>query len=87
MHRSEAQRDARALGIAGRPAGGRVRRRASGSARGSAALIEALALAREWDLVVAGGGDEERYRELADSLGVGGAVHWLGVTRDVERRV
>jgi UDP-glucose:(heptosyl)LPS alpha-1,3-glucosyltransferase len=52
--------------------------------KGLAPLLQALALAPEWDLVVAGGGDEAHYRELADSLGVGAAVHWLGVTREVQ---
>jgi UDP-glucose:(heptosyl)LPS alpha-1,3-glucosyltransferase len=52
--------------------------------KGLEALILALALAPEWDLVVAGGGDEARYRALAEALGVGGAVHWLGVTKEVE---
>jgi glycosyltransferase involved in cell wall biosynthesis len=51
--------------------------------KGLAPLIRALALARDWDLVVAGGGDVAHYRALADSLGVGQSVHWLGVTRDV----
>jgi UDP-glucose:(heptosyl)LPS alpha-1,3-glucosyltransferase len=52
--------------------------------KGLAAVIRALALARDWDLVVAGGGDEQHYRALADTLGVGQSIHWLGVTRDVE---
>jgi len=52
--------------------------------KGLAVAIEALALARDWDLVVAGGGDEEHYRALADGLGVGEAIHWLGITRDVQ---
>jgi glycosyltransferase involved in cell wall biosynthesis len=52
--------------------------------KGLAAVIRALALAREWDLVVAGGGDEQHYRALADTLGVGRSIHWLGVTRDVQ---
>jgi glycosyltransferase involved in cell wall biosynthesis len=52
--------------------------------KGLASAIRALAIAREWDLVVAGGGDVEHYRALADSLGVGESVHWLGVTREVE---
>jgi UDP-glucose:(heptosyl)LPS alpha-1,3-glucosyltransferase len=52
--------------------------------KGLAAVIRALALAPDWDLVVAGGGDEQHYQELAESLGVGQAVHWLGVTREVE---
>lgn len=45
--------------------------------------IEALAHAPEWDLLVAGDGDEQRYRELARSLGVEGAVRFLGVRGDV----
>jgi UDP-glucose:(heptosyl)LPS alpha-1,3-glucosyltransferase len=52
--------------------------------KGLAAAINALTRAPEWDLVVAGGGDEARYRALAERLGVGEAVHWLGVTRDVQ---
>jgi glycosyltransferase involved in cell wall biosynthesis len=52
--------------------------------KGLVPILHALALAPDWDLVVAGGGDEARYRELADSIGVGQAVHWLGVTRDVQ---
>jgi UDP-glucose:(heptosyl)LPS alpha-1,3-glucosyltransferase len=52
--------------------------------KGLGPLIEALALTSDWDLVVAGGGDRQRYREMADSLGVGQAVHWLGVTPDVQ---
>jgi glycosyltransferase involved in cell wall biosynthesis len=52
--------------------------------KGLRSAIEALALSAAWDLVVAGGGDERHYRELAHSLGVGEAVHWLGVVPDVE---
>ncbi len=52
--------------------------------KGLGPTIEALAAARDWDLVVAGGGDRDRYQALADSLGVGAAVHWLGVTSDVQ---
>ncbi len=52
--------------------------------KGLAAVIRALALARDWDLVVAGGGDEQHYRVLADGLGVGSSIHWLGVTRDIQ---
>jgi UDP-glucose:(heptosyl)LPS alpha-1,3-glucosyltransferase len=52
--------------------------------KGLAAVIRALALARAWDLVVAGGGDEQHYRALADGLGVGSSIHWLGVTRDIQ---
>ncbi len=47
-------------------------------------VIRSLALLEEWDLVVAGGGDQQRYQHLADGLGVGGRVHWLGVSRDVQ---
>jgi UDP-glucose:(heptosyl)LPS alpha-1,3-glucosyltransferase len=46
-------------------------------------LIRALAQAPDWDVLVAGDGDRERYQALGDSLGVGGAIHWLGITRDV----
>jgi glycosyltransferase involved in cell wall biosynthesis len=52
--------------------------------KGLAPLIRALASAADWDVVVAGDGDRQRYQELADSLGVGGAIHWLGVTGDVQ---
>ncbi len=51
--------------------------------KGLRTVIEALARAREWDLVVAGRGHVAPYHRLADSLGVGGAVHWLGVVRDM----
>jgi glycosyltransferase involved in cell wall biosynthesis len=50
--------------------------------KGLAPLIRALALAPGWSLLVAGEGDEARYRELADAAGVGEAVRWLGVSRD-----
>jgi glycosyltransferase involved in cell wall biosynthesis len=52
--------------------------------KGLESLIRALASASAWDVVVAGGGDRARYERLADSLGVGGAIHWLGVTSDVQ---
>ncbi len=52
--------------------------------KGLAELIRALALTPGWDLLVAGAGDRDSYQELADSLGVGRAVHWLGVTSDVQ---
>jgi glycosyltransferase involved in cell wall biosynthesis len=52
--------------------------------KGLAELMQALALAPGWDLVVAGGGDRQRYRQLADSLGIGQSVHWLGITPDVQ---
>lgn len=52
--------------------------------KGLEPALRALAIAREWDLLVAGDGDRPRYRQLADSLGVAGAVHLLGVTSDVQ---
>jgi glycosyltransferase involved in cell wall biosynthesis len=52
--------------------------------KGLGPLIQALASSPDWDLIVAGGGDEQRYRQMADAMGVGRAVHWLGVTRDVQ---
>jgi glycosyltransferase involved in cell wall biosynthesis len=52
--------------------------------KGLDALIRALPLTSGWDVVVAGGGDRKRYEQLADSLGVGAAVRWLGVSRDVQ---
>jgi glycosyltransferase involved in cell wall biosynthesis len=51
--------------------------------KGLRTVIEALARAGEWDLVVAGRGHVAPYQRLADSLGVGGAVHWLGVVREM----
>lgn len=52
--------------------------------KGLEPLINALALAPDWDLVVVGSGDQERYEGLADAAGVGEAVHWLGVRREVQ---
>jgi len=52
--------------------------------KGLAELMRALAASSGWDLIVAGGGDRQRYQELADSLGIARAVHWLGVTPDVQ---
>jgi UDP-glucose:(heptosyl)LPS alpha-1,3-glucosyltransferase len=52
--------------------------------KGLGPAIEALARAPGWVLVVAGDGDRQRYQQLADSLGVGSAVRWLGVTSDVQ---
>ncbi len=45
--------------------------------------IEALADAPQWDLLVAGRGHAGDYQKLADSLGVGQRVHWLGVVKDI----
>ncbi len=52
--------------------------------KGLECALRALPLAAEWTLVVAGAGDEERYRELAAALGVDDRVRWLGVTSDVQ---
>lgn len=52
--------------------------------KGLGLVIEALAQAPGWDLVIAGTGDQMRYQQLADSLGVGETVHWLGVLRDIQ---
>jgi glycosyltransferase involved in cell wall biosynthesis len=51
--------------------------------KGLGPVIEALAQAPDWDLVVAGEGDRRSYGELATSRGVSAAVHWLGVRGDV----
>jgi glycosyltransferase involved in cell wall biosynthesis len=52
--------------------------------KGLEPLIRALPFASGWDVVVAGSGDQKRYQELADSLGVGDALRWLGVSRDIQ---
>lgn len=51
--------------------------------KGLRSIIEALPRAPGWELVVAGRGDRDSYQQLADSLGVARAVHWLGVVRDI----
>ncbi|MGO9490326.1 MAG: glycosyltransferase family 4 protein [Solirubrobacteraceae bacterium] len=51
--------------------------------KGLDAAIAALGGAAGWDLLVVGKGDVERYRALAARQGVGDAVHWIGVSRDV----
>jgi UDP-glucose:(heptosyl)LPS alpha-1,3-glucosyltransferase len=51
--------------------------------KGLAPVIQSLALARDWDLLVVGNGDRERYRQLARDADVERAVHWFGVSRDV----
>ena len=51
--------------------------------KGLEPAIRALAQAEGWDLLVVGDGDRARYERLAHELGVGAAVHWLGVSRDV----
>ena len=52
--------------------------------KGLRCVIEALAQAPEWDLVVAGAGNQRPFAELAGALGVAGAVHWLGFVQDVQ---
>ncbi|MGO9321427.1 MAG: glycosyltransferase family 4 protein [Solirubrobacteraceae bacterium] len=52
--------------------------------KGLRPLLEALALAPGWCVLVAGAGDRQRYGELAESLGVAHSVRWLGVTSDVQ---
>ncbi len=52
--------------------------------KGLRAVIEALAQSPGWDLVVAGQGNRRPYQELARSLGVESAVHWLGLVQDVQ---
>jgi UDP-glucose:(heptosyl)LPS alpha-1,3-glucosyltransferase len=53
--------------------------------KGLEPAIRALAAAPPWELAVAGDGDRTRFAGLADRLGVGERVHWLGVRPDVER--
>jgi glycosyltransferase involved in cell wall biosynthesis len=52
--------------------------------KGLRPVIEALAQAPGWDLVVAGRGSTRRFQELARSLGVESRVHWLGVMQDIQ---
>ena len=52
--------------------------------KGLQAVIEALVSSRDWRLVVAGRGDESRFRELARSLGVEERVDFLGQVQDVQ---
>lgn len=51
--------------------------------KGLEPAIRALARAPRWVLAVAGAGEEQRYRALAQALGVGDRVRWLGVVADV----
>lgn len=52
--------------------------------KGLDVLVEALALAPEWDVAVVGSGDRSTYESLAAKLGVGGRIHWLGVMSDMQ---
>jgi glycosyltransferase involved in cell wall biosynthesis len=51
--------------------------------KGLPSLIRALAGADGWDVLVAGPGDPRRLSDLAEEMGVGERVHWLGVVRDM----
>jgi glycosyltransferase involved in cell wall biosynthesis len=53
--------------------------------KGLGQVLEALARVPDWSLLVAGEGDERRYRQLAAQLGVAERVRWLGLVEDVER--
>ncbi len=52
--------------------------------KGLEPLIRALPSSGGWSIAVAGAGERERYQALAEQLGVGDRVHWLGVTADVQ---
>lgn len=52
--------------------------------KGLRVVIEALALAPEWDLLVAGRGSPGRFKDLASSLSVEDRVHWLGIVQDIQ---
>lgn len=51
--------------------------------KGLESAIRALQAASDWDLLVVGNGDRDRYAQLAERLGVADAIHWIGVSRDV----
>jgi UDP-glucose:(heptosyl)LPS alpha-1,3-glucosyltransferase len=53
--------------------------------KGLGPLISALVDATEWTVVVAGEGDQQRYRAQAEAAGVGDRVRFLGVTSEVQR--
>ena len=53
--------------------------------KGLTTAIQALSHLADTGLVVIGRGDETRYRGLAERLGVGGRVRWLGLRLDLER--
>jgi UDP-glucose:(heptosyl)LPS alpha-1,3-glucosyltransferase len=52
--------------------------------KGLEPAIQALSLASDWILLIAGGGEQSRYRRLGESLGVAESTRWLGVTPDVQ---
>jgi UDP-glucose:(heptosyl)LPS alpha-1,3-glucosyltransferase len=52
--------------------------------KGLECVIAALAQAPNWDLLVTGTGDQGRFEELADTLGVAQRVRWLGVVSGIQ---
>lgn len=52
--------------------------------KGLEPAIRALALIPAWTLMVAGAGEQTRYEQLAEQLGVAERLRWLGVTADVQ---
>jgi UDP-glucose:(heptosyl)LPS alpha-1,3-glucosyltransferase len=51
--------------------------------KGLETVLRALAETTGWFLTVAGDGDVARYTAMADELGIGERVRWLGVVADV----
>jgi UDP-glucose:(heptosyl)LPS alpha-1,3-glucosyltransferase len=52
--------------------------------KGLEPLLEAIAQADGWELLVAGEGDRTRYERTARALGVDDRVRWLGVVSEIE---
>ncbi len=52
--------------------------------KGLEPVIRALEQAPQWSLAVVGGGDRTHFQGLAEELGVGERVRWLGVLSDVQ---
>jgi glycosyltransferase involved in cell wall biosynthesis len=50
--------------------------------KGLKVAIEAVARTRDWHLLVAGSGDLERYRRIAEECGTGDRVHFCGHSKD-----
>jgi glycosyltransferase involved in cell wall biosynthesis len=53
--------------------------------KGLEPAIRALGAETRWSIAVAGDGDRARFQALADGLGAGERVHWLGIRDDVQR--
>jgi glycosyltransferase involved in cell wall biosynthesis len=53
--------------------------------KGLEPAIRALGAEPRWSIAVAGDGDRARFQALAEDVGAGPRVHWLGVRGDVER--